>query len=343
MSVYQIVKDSLRETKDVMLDLNSRQAGVVTVEQEGGEPLVGLSYFADFRAEEEQGIGDLAKMLDLVAAEGSFFADERARTDKGFQRGSSFTQADLVTEVDGYVIISNQRGHEISEYEMKEAIEFIDQNKHRAAGLSGNDYWGMRRSRVTELKAKAKAAGVKGYSKMKRDELIDAILSAKLSSLPETTIAPVWFNYGNMMVLPRTDDTFGIVLNHIVEAARAGHLVFGGGGFGPFGSGATLFDARDVTEEQKVAITRANDEYIEDMESLEPVAAKVKARLGYYFALGRPTRRNGETYYWLNGATVSLPSGGRDQPCGYYTLAELEAEKYIDDANQRHQKERVSA
>lgn len=149
----------------------------------------------------------------------------------------------------------------------------------------------------------------------------------------EPLLHPGWFHTGRCLVLPRTHDVFGEVLELLVDAARDGSLAVGGG-TGGIGAGFSLFDERDISEEKRAQVAAANDERAEDLAALAPAAEAVKAKHGYY-ALGSPRRQDGVTRYWLNGSGVALSDGRQAQPFGWYTVEELLAEKYIADMEER--------
>lgn len=341
MSIYAKLKDRLPEENP---RASSRQATLIlgtNGDPEKNDPLLGISYQCDFRSEEESGTGAMTHAFTKTADPSSFLAQERAKTkavddvNTPFHSGplipEGLTQANLVYQDDQVVAFAAQPHIYDPEREINEGKAFIRSNEAYARGLPSMPMAFYRKSR-DELAALAKERNIKGRSKMNRDALIEAIHRHDHQDAPETYIHPGWFHFGNLLVLPRSKDVFGEVLDLLVEAAQAGLLSVGGGGMNVFGSGFSFFDERDLSEDAKTEIAQANQAYREDMEALRPVAETVKERHGFYF-LGRPQRStDGETRYWLNGAGLTLPSGRRSQPFGWYTLQELLGGKYVEDA-----------
>ena len=339
MSIYAALKDHLPEDNP---RASSRQATIILGENgdpDKNEPLLGIAYQCDFRSEEETGAGDMRDLFTKASPD-SFIAQERAKTDAfsdinpSFRRGpflpEGTTQTDLVYQDDQVVAFAAQTHLYDPEEEIKEGKAFIRSHEAYARGLPRMPRSFYRASR-DELRTMAKERGIKGYSKMNRDALATTIHHHDHADLPETNVHPGWFHFGRLLILPRTDDVFGAVLDRLADAAKAGTLSVGDGG-GLFGSGFSFFDERDLSDAAKADIARANTEYIEDMETLRPIAETVRDARGYIF-LGNPRRdKDGTARYWLNGNTTTLPSGRRHQPFGWYTAQELLDEKYVQDA-----------
>lgn len=344
MSIYAALKDRLPEDNP---HASTRQATIIlgtNGDPEKNDPLLGITYQCDFRSEEETGAGAMKDLFTRTSPD-SFMAKERARTEaftdinRPFRRQTFIPegakQADFVYQDDRVVafaasthIYDPKREIEMGEAYLRESEGFARGIPHVPTAL-----W---RASRDELRAMAKERGIKGYSKMKRETLMHTVHEHDHADLPVTNVHPGWFHFGTLLVLPRTDDVFGAVLDRLVDAAKAGTLSVGSGG-GLFGSGFSFFDERDLSDDAKVDIARGNTEYIEDMEALRPVAEEIKARHGYYF-LGNPRREGGTVRYWLNGASLRLPSGRTRQPFGWYTTQELLDEKYVQDAEDEEDK-----
>lgn len=347
MSIYSRLKDRLPEETP---HASSRQATIIlgtNGDPEKNDPLLGISYQCDFRSEEETGTGAMTHTFTKTADPSSFLALERAKTKAVDDINIPFradpyipeglTQAQLVYQDDQVVAFAAQPHIYDAEREIKEGKAFIRSHEPFARGLPlvPMSLWRASRDKLLGL---AKERSIKGRSKMNRDALIEAIHHHDHQDAPETYIHPGWFHFGNLLVLPRTKDVFGEVLDLLVEAAQAGFLSVGGGGMNVFGSGFSFFDERDLSDDAKTEIAKTNQAYREDIEALRPVAAAVAERHGFYF-LGRPQRHSdGEARYWLNGRSIVLPSGRRSQPSGWYTLQDLLDGKYIEDAESREDK-----
>jgi len=316
----------------------SRTAELALAENPGGDPILGVQYSCDFRYEEEAGAGQMATLFSQTAQADSFLAQEYILNEGRLIEG--LPQAHLVLETDELIAFQAQQFVYDAERELEAARKYIDGAERYEDGSFALErkYWN---STVAELKELAKSRGIKGYSKLKRDGLVKLHTDFDLAELqgdsipsePEVSSQPGYFHNGSVLVFRKHDNLFSAVLSKLVEAAKAGYLVVGGGGIGAFGSGFSLFDGRDLTEEAKDQISARNRWYREQMELLKPVAEAVKAGpMGGYYALGRPSPGEGGTVeYWLNGYSMRLPNGRSSQPFGYYSLEDLLAEKYMVD------------
>lgn len=343
MSIYSTLKDRLDESKfEGRRGMSgSREAALCLAEDKGGDPALGLKYQCDFRSEEETGTGQMTESFTRTAAKESFIASEYllSENNKGL---SEYRQSDLVFSNEAVVVFASRIYSQAvdSTNQLESALEFIRNQERYSSGLATiqRNFWRMT---VSELKAKAKEAGLKGYSKMKRSELEDA-LAKKIQEndgiVPEESYSqPAWFHYGDFLIIERKAGTvFAEVLDHLVAAAKEGYLVVGGGGFG-FGSGFSFFDSRDFSKAFTDEVHASNIWHREQMELLKPVAEIVKKKHGYY-ALGRPSMHSGEVKYWLNGHSVRAATGRGCQPFGWYTLRELKDEKYMEDMEVNAQK-----
>lgn len=338
MSIYATVKDRLPEERR---SPDPRQAGIIVVDNLGGDPLVGITYRADHRAEEESGTGDLRRAFHERAHPSAFIPVEEAKSsevvakikERPVQRRSNpdSVQADLLflsEEMVGFRVRQFNFSHE---YDLGEAKRALSDGEAYANGVSVPSSCEPR----AVLVEKAKALGIP-IKNRNRADLSAEIYRVMMEAAPESTVHPGWFRSGTILVLPRTKDTFGAVLEGLIEAAQAGFLTFGLGGFGPFGSGLSMFDERDLSEASRQNIIEQGQQYRERMEALVPYAGLVRHRLGGFFFLGNPrTNADGEVTYWLNGHTTTLSNGQRAQPFGWYTLKDLELGKYLADAESK--------
>lgn len=340
MSIYDSFKARLAAEPISKGRTDTRKAELTLADNGDGGSILGIVYSCDFRSEEETGAGEMAKIFTRTADADSFLAKEYLLQDGNSGPIQGLTQAELVS-VDEELIVfqAKPRIYDI-EREHQSALSYLRQAAQWERDRSSSKYW---RSTATELKALAKSRGIKGYSKLKLAELERLHLDYDYNELhkddafAEITSQPGWFHNGSILAFERKDTLFTEVLLKLVEAAKAGYLVVGGGGVNPFGSGFSLFDSRDFTPALEAQISASNLWYREQMALLKPVAEIVKEgpmknRWGssYYF-LGRPTAMDGVVRYWLNGNSVELPNGRSSQPFGYYSLDELLAEKYMDD------------
>lgn len=341
MSIYTDFADRLDEEK-LERRAGIRRATIILVENEGGEPLLGIQYSSDFRSEEETGAGEMTEAFTRAGSADNFFSQEYLLTEDNKGLSEGVQQADLVIDTDQLVgFATSNRIYDIR----RELASGLGQAQKGEATISGKSelryqFWNFT---VAELKQKAKDRGIKGYSKLNRDGLIQILVDFEHAASQEGTPQERYtqaggFHNGEVLVFEKLPGLFTEILEKLVEAAKAGQLVVGSGGIGAFGTGFSFFDARDLTEAAKAKITASNVWYREQMELLKPVAAVVKEGPmkgswgGAYYFLGNPSQReDGRIEYWLNGYSVRLPNGRNSQPFGWYTLQDLLDEKYMDD------------
>lgn len=343
MSIYSTFEDRLDIAKINKTRTNTRESSLTLAKSTDNEaPLLGIQYSCDFRHEEESGAGKMSEIFTRTSNPEGFFAKEYLLKENN--RGLlDLKQADLVVEKDDYVAFCATEHIYDLDREFAQAAGYIRMQEYSKSKDRLVDARKYELMTVVELKAEAKLRGMKGYSKLKGLELERLLISDDLAKLPvsdtpeEVITHNAWFHNGQALIFRKTDDLFGEVLQSLVEAAKVGALLVGGGSVG-FGSGFTLFDARDVSESLKNKISEDNRWYREQMELLKPVAdivkeGPMKGRWGTaYYALGSPSLMDGVVKYWLNGSSVSMANGRSDQPYGWYSLQELLDEKYMIDA-----------
>jgi len=345
MGIYNRFEDRLKAIDLAGLRGSTRSANIVLLDNEGADPIVGIQYQCDFRAEEEMGVGKMRELFARTAAPESFITQEHIANGGSTIEGLS--QAQLVLETDDLICFAADQYIYDVDRELESAKRYLA-DARLAAEIDFKDRMKLNRMSVANLKSLAKSLGLKGYSKLSKRELIPAVGEAQKQAANkaagiepgEAVEQPGWFHNGSLLVFEKREGLFGEILGELLEAARVGQLLVGGGNIGPFGSGFTLLDARDMSEELKASVTAANSWRREQEKALEPVAEIVKQGpmknswgSAYYF-LGKPTKFDGwdEVKFWLNGNGVKFPNGRTDQPSGYYSLQELLDEKYMVDA-----------
>lgn len=337
MSIYSDLQHALPDPLPDAYDLNVRQATIRLADNApGNDPLLGITYQANYRHEEERGSQGVARIFTATAAEDSFFRREYGRANAlddqinpspGLARDTAAPagarQEQYVCQGDGviafYASTSAYDPRQTCE-RARAAIEF-EMDAARKMPLMPGSLWRARRDELVQM---AKDRGLRGYSAMKVDDLRDRIHRHDHRDLPDTHVRPGWLDSGDMLVLPYGgDDIFGHVLERLHDAAQAGYLCVGLGQGNPFSRGLTLCDERDLSEEFRARYVALNDVYCEDMEALLPVAQTLREGRGYHF-LGMPQRREGEeTRYFLNGCSYRLAGGATARPSGWFTLREL--------------------
>lgn len=338
MSIYSDFE--ARIDASTMQEPNSREASLQLIETSDGM-ILGIKYACDARYEEEAGVGKMAATFARTAHPENFMAQEYLK-DNPDKSLLTTNQSDLLF-LDEFTV---GFGAEVPSRDYSNRLQ-AELKWCRSTSAAAELPWRIERryawTSVADLKAAAKARGLKGYSRLKSKELVQLLSRDDLAQenagkeVTEVTSQPGSFHYGDLLVFERKAGLFGEVLERLIEAAKEGFLAVGGGG-GPFGGGFTLFDARDLTEATKSEIAEQSSWRREQLALLEPVANVVqegpmKNSWGSaYYALGRPSIINGEIKFWLNGSSVYMPNGRSVQPCGWYTLQELLDEKYMDDA-----------
>ena len=323
-------------TGDSRLRADSRSATLGLADSPDGKPIVTLSYACDFKAEEEWGASALVRSFTDAAHEQNFFRRERVLDGEGSAPG--FSQSQLLVRTREAI------GFSVSPH-------YVDDEKAHARRLSSlamleharSDLWKYERSylwkSVKELRALAKERGVKAQSKLKKQELIEALARLDAPVVEgERASAAGEFNDGRVLLFERSDSLLGEVLEALAEAAEAGELGVTAGGV--FGQGLTFFDCRDMGPKLLAELKEQREFVREALKELEPVAELVKAGpmannwgSAYHF-LGNPRfdREKNATVYWLNGNSVRFSNGRSYQPCGWFTLDELREGLYMEQA-----------
>jgi hypothetical protein len=304
-----------------------------------GTLVVGLCYQTDYRAEEERGVSELRSALT---------SDNMRR----FQLAD--TAADNIayfTDVRG-MMLSTQKltAHTLAWGEPIPAR--WDTSDVYAGDYSSRLHWQQERSAVRftwatveTLRQNAKKVGIRPLPRTKTE------LVAALEKHPDVYATakhperwPAWFAHGDTLVLRADHGITADILDCLIDAAKAGTLGIGNGS-GPFATGLFLYDTVDETDAMVAAREAQFDWYDARMAELEPVKAELKKRGHRFYFLGNPregtwTTANGKecgaTRYWLNGH-------GQPQPCGWYTLDELLAEKFVADSRAKHEQRAAQA
>jgi len=304
-----------------------RRFGLVMLDQADGDPVVGVSYMNDYRAEEEWGVTDLRKALH--------------GEDKWNQKQVCGAENHIGRFSGGHSLILTKLAYRDLDAVLPTQVEAGDygfmqpgyDSWYRSSIASARGLpsawlpWAWKT--VVQLRAIAVAAGVDKPARTK-DALIAQI---QFTEVPETPdIWPGWFHFGNVLILKAERGIMADVLDLLYRAGRApkkggGSLALGSGGFGPFSSGMSLFDSADLGAVY-LKERAATEKWTKQQEkALEPVAKELKADgFGYYF-LGNPTEQKGAVKYWLN--SHGLKQLGGKQAFGWYTLEELRNKAFL--------------
>ena len=316
----------------------------------GSDPIVGLSYLCDFKAEEEWGVGDLSAAFAMSANPNSVTAllweSSRARSAaRGessrrtrFSHPAGTTQSDLVEVLDDMVIFHTRPVTYAPSRESsieRARTHFASSGSYVRGEL--HNTWAVREGRKSEIIEILAERGVEANMRMTLPVLRSMV--ADLDEVENPDSQPGWFQTGEALILRRSFDLHGDVLDHLVQAARDGFLQVGSAGQSAFGSGLVMLDSRDLDESDVDAIIASNDWYQDRMDDLDPVMKTLRERGHSWFFLGKPSALDtGDgrkvVRYWLNG---SKSPGVRNQPYGWYTIEELLAEKFVADALARQE------
>lgn len=311
------------------------RSAVGYTEQPDGDPIVGLHYACDFRAEEEYGTSELR---DAITS-----SDPR----RYVMTKAARRHVALFSDVNGFVlstrILDNQEPkwgdhltklYATSDREPEYAAWF-----RSAISASSKLLGSFPRQTVKELREIAKSIGVTPLPS-KRADLISAIQAVELKDPSHApTEWPAWFHYGRELVLRADSGPVAIVIERLRAAAQNGTLAIGNGSQA-FGSGLFLYDAADETPGLVKQREAAHDWYDARMAELAPVKKDLEANVLGFYALGNPTVLDSgdgagkQVRYWMNSHSTSLAYDKR-QIFGWFTLEQLKDRSFVDIYNRK--------
>lgn len=313
----------------------------VVRDHEDGTRVVGLVYQADYRYEEEEGVGSLVRRLTGTDGRDVVLTPVAANCVARFADVNGFVLSTQTLPTRTYAWGDDLRKGEQTGY-VPDYVSTWDQD----LPYLRDDAFGRRVSRgdvtVAELRARAQELGLTGLPRKKAD--LAALLLASPEYLATVKVAeawPAWFAHGVQLVVRADAGPAATIVEALGDAIDAGALALSMYR-GPFASGLFLYDARDESGAVRTQRSAEVDWYDAKMADLEPVIAELKALGHRWYFLGKPRQtQNGEVKYWLNGSTGGVTRDGtryRGQPCGWYTLEELRAEKFAYDRAQQDKK-----
>lgn len=202
---------------------------------DGDDPIVGVTYRCDYRAEEEFGLRDLRRVIV----------------------GDDHRAIDPIPTASDHVLVCTDKN--------AIAITTMPNHTHEFAWgdpiVRGNyaDYWidhvgyaqgtvarwELEHETVPELRQRAKTLGITPLPARKND-LINTIITHP--DLPRDTPGawPGWLHHGDALILRADYGPAADVIARLCDAARANTLTFAPAS-GPFHTGCFLADARDIT------------------------------------------------------------------------------------------------
>lgn len=300
--------DDIRQAAN--LHASTRTISLALMETPDDFPIVGLSYVADFRTEEEEGVRHLAKAINSAEQQWKHFAS----TANGF---TYFSIEELPNESVKHQILMAQENHQRMLPHVQRSV---------AADLNY--------STVAEIRTYAREHGISLTGLTRKDEMLEAVFAAAARETPN--VWPAWFSFGDLLGFKADQGIVADTLSILFDAISKNALGVSNSKM-VFASGIGLYDTRDVGPELTQKRKEEKEAYDAAMAALEPVAAELKARGYRWYALGNPSTirpqgaEKAETRYWLNGQSV----GSLGQPFGWYSLDELLAEKFMDDLKRK--------
>lgn len=302
-----------------------RASSVAWFETPDGDPIVGLTYRCDFRAEEEYGIGKLAQAI-TGASDRNFQMTEEGRKHVGW-----FSDVNgLVLSVEPLAKQEFVWGEELRDrfgWAGDEAPAYAKEFPLQVGAVQRIEPKVDRWMTIEQLKDVGRQLGLTQMPR-KKDDLYQAVAQAARENgkAENPNSWPTWFENGKTMVFRADgDEPAARVLRRLIKAAQEGYLAIGNGSSNPFGHGLMFFDARDETDGTRQQVAEQFAWYDEQMSKLQPLLDEL-ALHGYvwYFA-GNPTvldTGDGEKKirYWLNGL----------RPAEYYDQRRLPEGAVVD-------------
>ena len=166
-----------------------------------------------------------------------------------------------------------------------------------------------------QLRELAVAAGVEKPARVK-EALVAQIVEVAVPSEPN--LWPGWFHYGRVLILRADSGIVADVLTLLHVAALEGTLGFGSGGFGPFASGLSFYDAADIGPVYHRQLSEQVKFEKKHLRKLRGVRRKLEAAGWRVFTAEDPAVRGGVVQYWFVGVS---PDGER--VAKWVSLAEL--------------------
>ncbi|MFS0885281.1 hypothetical protein [Aeromicrobium sp. 179-A 4D2 NHS] len=276
----------------------------LTVNKQNGtdEPVIGVTYTGDYRAEEEWGLAAISEKFN----------------------GSTVNQSDIVSVV-------TYGAHPYFVIEAKKAWDFLDTLADRVDTAASraiseaewyDGYFRDYRKSVADLRAELK--GIVTPLPRKRADLLTA-LRVHVHGLPER-VSVGEFHRGDFLVMAPADRLLTDALALLFEATETNNLRFGGSS-NPFSRAVSFFDDRDLTPETVESI-RASQHYNDtQMNFIADVKDQLEAK-GRLYAMspGRlaPGDRPMGDYWFINYyPTVNKAADTRYGVSGWMSRDEL--------------------
>jgi len=308
----QLLKEvSAEELKEMSeLEVNNREAGIGFLRSEDSDDkVIGLTYSADFKAEEEWGLAAISKRLS---------------------NGESKPEDITYLEKDGkgvLVIAGEDRSHGYRSDERKE--ERIETALERFKNYRSYDdmksSWKYNRMKVSELREMLKGK-VKPLP-TKRDDLVNAAVKLEKGEQKDSIKPPQGeFQRGDFLAIVSDNPAMIATMKKVKDSNDNGTLRLGSSN-NPFSNGALFYDERDVSRKSKEQEVRSNvakkaaDEYI------EPTRTKLNTN-GNLYALSSNADSDikdvRESKFFINYSPKANLKNGKHQIFGWFDKDDLE-------------------
>lgn len=299
--------------------------GPEMLEVSDGSVIGAVCAVTDFAAEEEAGVGDLARTI------------ARSRTDLRMRPGAAakvtcFADANALA----ISVADLPRAPRWGERLPGASADYAERFVRMLPIARGAETTANRWVSTSELREECRRAGIRpARSRAETLERLDAHLAAT-RPLRTPECWPSDFRGGRTLILRADEGASAIALEGLRRAATDGTLALRAGR-ALFASGLCCWDGRDepaFVRAEREAAARRHDAWMAD---LAPVEAALRARGHRWFFLGNPqptTLPDGSTAvrYWLNGWQSP---GATGQPYGWYTLEQLRDEQFVADTYAR--------
>lgn len=298
-----------------------------------GDPLVGVAWMTNYKAEEEFAARDLLSGLTGPNIR-NFTLTTQARNQVAVIEDIDDTNGEAIALVlsvtpdtfsaEADRVARTSWGQSWGRWaSFDRPASYPEEFKTRLTHAQGLP-WDLSWKPVSQLRDMAKEVGVRPLPSRKQ-QLVEAIVSspafAESAQRPHTW--PAVMDQWKTLVLRADHGPVALVLKRLAEAADAGRLGIGSGS-GPFCTGVFLYDTADEHPELVAKRESDLDYYEAQMAKVSHVEAALKERGYTVYFLGNPCRINPrgrfeepQDVFWLNAYH------GRTSVAGYYTLDEL--------------------
>jgi hypothetical protein len=233
----------------------------------GNSHIVGLTYQCDFKAEEEWGIGDIAKVLNN-GRDGEVILNKDSKKHIAFF--SDCNGMVISTSPLSYQTLKwgEQGGERFETGRLREEYpESWERLLDYTQGVKSR--WTLERAPFTELKAMAKEFEISPIPRSRKELAIVLSQHPRLKEEKSKPLAwPGYFQDGKNLILRADEGPTSEVLKALIESAKSGNLMLINSSV-VFARGMILYDVRSETKELKKERAVQIKEYRKNMKVLE--------------------------------------------------------------------------